>query len=104
MDLAPLEAARAQFTAHLEHYEGRLALWQQRATEIRQLSYPLLVARLAHTPAEEHEALVAFKVLAFEGQIARAEAEIAWARSGLQLVERLEQRRKGRANAPRAHD
>jgi PadR family transcriptional regulator AphA len=98
MDLAPPGAARAQFDAHLAHYEHRLEQWQQRAAEIRQRRYPLLMARLEHTPEDEQEALVAFKALAFEGQIARAEAEIAWARSGLALVDRLE-RRAGRTKS-----
>ncbi|HEY2715930.1 MAG TPA: helix-turn-helix transcriptional regulator [Solirubrobacterales bacterium] len=99
MDMAPLAAARAQFESHLEHYQRRLELWQQRAEEIRTRRYPLLVARLAHTAVEDQEALVEFKTLAFEGQIARAEAEIAWARSGLKLVERLERRQKRRARS-----
>lgn len=96
MDLAPLPAARSQFETHLAHYERRLAQWQERAKEIRERRYPLLQARLEHAADEDQEALVAFKALAFEGQIARAEAEIGWARSGLALVDRLERRaRKG---------
>jgi DNA-binding PadR family transcriptional regulator len=102
MDLAPPEAARAQFSAHLAHYEHRLEQWRERAAEIRERRYPLLVARLANTPEDEQEALVAFKTLAFEGQIARAEAEIAWARSGLALVDRLERRASREARAKKA--
>lgn len=99
MDLAPLDVARAQFEAHLRHYERRLGQWRERAAEIRERRYPLLVARLEHTPVEDQEALVAFKALAFEGQIARAEAEIAWARSGLELVDRLERKAPPRRRA-----
>jgi PadR family transcriptional regulator AphA len=99
LDLVPRDAARKQFEEHLKYYERRLVLWQNRAAEIREQDHPLLVARLEHTPAGDHEAMVAFKALAFDGQIARAEAEIAWARSGLALVDRLERKAAARARA-----
>jgi hypothetical protein len=61
----------------------------------------LLVERLKHTPPEQHEAIMAFKVFAFEGQVARASAEIDWTRRGLALIERL--RHSGAREATETH-
>jgi hypothetical protein len=46
--------------------------------------------RLERYPPEEWDRIVAFKALAYEGMIARADTEIAWARRGLSLVDELE--------------
>jgi glycerol kinase len=45
---------------------------------------------LSKRPEHEHESIVAFKQLAFEGMIARAEAEVAWAERGLAVIDELE--------------
>lgn len=92
-DLAPFEAARAQLHAHIAHYTQRLAQWQERTENLRSRRAPLVRSRLAARPAEQHAAIVEFKAFAFEGQIARARAEIEWAQRGLELIDRLEAQR-----------
>lgn len=90
LDMVSLDVARGQFQAHLEYYERRLDQWLERAAAIREHRTDILIARLKHTPDERTKAVVAFKALAFDGQAARAEAEIAWARSALALIDELE--------------
>ena len=81
--------ARTQFDLHIAHYERWLGAWEQMAARLRDRSDPVLAERLAGRPADEHELIVAAKVLAYEGLIDRARMEIAWARRGLALVDRL---------------
>ena len=49
----------------------------------------MLVRRLAVTPDTERERTIAYKRFAYEGLVERAQGEIAWARRGLTLVDRL---------------
>ncbi len=89
LEWADPEGARTQFELHLAHYEHWLRAWEQMAARLRDRSDPVLAQRLAARPPEEHELIVAAKVLAYEGLIDRARMEIAWARRGLALVDRL---------------
>jgi PadR family transcriptional regulator AphA len=89
LELATPAAARAFFQAHIEHYEEYLKRLYVRLESVRTLSGPLLQARLKKTPAAEHELVIASKAFGVKGQIARADAEIAWAREGLVMLERL---------------
>lgn len=101
LDMTGFPAARAFFAAHVAHYSKRMEQWQETVDRLRNRRSELLGARLKKRPVAEHEAIVAYKVLSFEGQIARAQTEIAWAQRGIELVKRLEQRRK-RARPRRA--
>ena len=58
--------------------------------EARRVS--LLQERLTQRPEEEHEAIIAFRKFAFRGQVAKARAEIQWAKEGLSLLDELESR------------
>ncbi len=49
----------------------------------------VVAERLAARPVEEHRAIVAAKVFAYQGMIARAKMEIEWARRGLVLLDEL---------------
>src|SRR5947208_15320611 len=64
--------------------------WQRHLARLQRRDTPLLQKRLALAPAPAHEAVVAYKVHAYEGLVDRARAEIAWAERGLSLVDRLE--------------
>ncbi len=75
--------------AHISHHEALLAQWQEKIQEIEEGTSPMLARRLAHTSAADREKTIAYKTFTYEGLIARAEAEIAWARRGLNLIERL---------------
>jgi PadR family transcriptional regulator, regulatory protein AphA len=81
--------ARAQFRAHRKHYEDLRDHYEQHVEQLEQRATALLRRRLAKTPAEAHEAIVAYKAHAYRGLIERARGEIAWAERGLELVDRL---------------
>jgi PadR family transcriptional regulator, regulatory protein AphA len=58
---------------------------------LEQRTYPTLARRLTRYPEEEREQIVRFKIFAYEGQLARAEQEITWAKRGLLLLEEMEE-------------
>jgi PadR family transcriptional regulator, regulatory protein AphA len=89
-EFAGYDAARRQLTAHLEHYTAALRDWEGMLKAIDSRQVPLLQARLEDRPEPEHEAMIAFRHLAFSGEVAKAKAEIAWALEGLALVDHLE--------------
>jgi PadR family transcriptional regulator, regulatory protein AphA len=89
LEYATFREAREQFREHRAHHErqrdeleAHVDLLEHRATE-------LLERRLAASPPEAHDAIVAFKVHAYRGLIARSNAEIAWAQAGIDLVDTL---------------
>ncbi len=83
------EAARTHLNSHLTYWTRRADLWTELLEGIRTRTYPLLRRRLDRFPPETHDAIVAFKGLAFEGQLARAHAEIDWAKRSLAALEQL---------------
>lgn len=87
------EAARLQLQEHLNHFARALQSWKQLVDDLEARRVPLLQERLAPRPEQEHEAIVAFRRFAFRGQVAKARAEIQWAKEGLALLDELE--RKG---------
>ena len=98
-DVTDAERARKYFQGYLAYYQGRLAQWRQRLENVLNGKSPLIKARLASRDPDEHEAIVAYKQFALEGQIARGELELQWARAGLDLVERLEARRRKKSDS-----
>lgn len=90
LEWATPEAARAMMMDHKDHFEAQKADWSEKLDEINTLSIPLLVKRLEVSAPEDHERIVAFKRFTYEGLIARAEHEIAWADSGLALLDSLD--------------
>lgn len=86
------ESARQQLEGHLQHYTQALRAWEQMVSDLDNRRVPLLQRRLEQRPASEHEAIVAFRRFAFRGEVAKAKAEIAWAREGLKLIDDLERR------------
>ena len=99
MDLTSNERAEEHLQAHIAQHKARLATWQARVEAISDGSSRLLQARLRHRPASEHEALIAFKLCSYEGSIAQARAEIAWAEQTLDLVAQLRRAREQPAEA-----
>ncbi|MDO5744001.1 MAG: PadR family transcriptional regulator [Micrococcaceae bacterium] len=82
-------SAREQLRAHIDHHAELLAQWREKILEIENGTSPMLNRRLAHTPAADHEQTNAYKTFTYEGLISQAEAQIAWARRGLKLINRL---------------
>jgi len=91
-ELSTYDAARRQLTEHRNHYMKLLTDTRQFVADIEARRVPLLQQRLKQRPEGEHEAIIAFKLFAFRGEITKAEAEIAWAQEGLDLLDDLEQR------------
>lgn len=89
LEWADPRAARSQMQAHLAHYTARLEQWQEKIREIDDGASPMLNKRLSGLPGAEHAKTVAFKKFTYEGLVARAQQEIAWARRGLALISEL---------------
>ncbi|MCY1157082.1 MAG: PadR family transcriptional regulator [Citricoccus sp.] len=88
-EFARPERARAQLEAYREHTRQIQAAWQQQIDEIDAGTSETLARRLRTVPPEEHHRTAAFKRYTYEGLVARAETEIAWAERGLRLLEEL---------------
>lgn len=92
-DLAPLESVREQLRAHIAQFQWRMEQWQAREDAIRERRAELVEVWLSRQPIEEHDNIIKLKIHALEGLIARARAEICWARKGLALCDEIEGRR-----------
>lgn len=90
LESAPPDAARAFLRAHIAQWEGELAQWEGELAHIDALDNPMLMRRLAATSDADRERTIAYKRFTYEGLVDRARAEIAWARRGLELVDRLD--------------
>lgn len=84
------ETARERLREHIAAYEAAKASALKQAQDIRERTSPTLQRRLAGYDPQNWDRIAAFKLFAYEGKIARAEAEIAWARRGLELLDELD--------------
>ncbi|MFO7243951.1 MAG: PadR family transcriptional regulator [Actinomycetes bacterium] len=84
------ETARERLREHIAAYEAAKASALKQAQDIRERTSPTLQRRLAGYDPQDWDRIAAFKLFAYEGKIARAEAEIAWARRGLELLDELD--------------
>jgi DNA-binding PadR family transcriptional regulator len=84
------EAIRAHLEAHIAHYIDQRDQWEQQLTLIRDRTHPIVARRLTVYPPELWDRIVAYKIFSYEGLLAQAEQEIAWARVGLRLASELE--------------
>jgi len=78
-------AARQALLDHIDRYEDLRAQWQEQIDQIDDGTSPVLSRRLEGKSPAEQERISGFKRFAYEGLLARADAEIAWARRGLSL-------------------
>ena len=99
IEFAAPDSARRQLMEHIHHYEQWLERWQQLLTDIDQRRVGLLQRRLQANPPAKHQAIISYKRFAFEGEVARAEAEIAWAKRGLALIDSLHRVSKRKTSA-----
>ncbi len=83
------ESARAQLLAHIENFTARRVDWVEKVDEILGDNNVILEKRLAQAPEEDWRRIRAFKKYTYDGLIARADQEIAWAKSGLALLDEL---------------
>ena len=90
LEAAAPDAARRFLEAHIAQWEGELEQFEGELRHIEAIDNPMLVRRLETTPDAERERTIEFKRFAYEGLADRARGEIAWARRGLALVDRLD--------------
>jgi DNA-binding PadR family transcriptional regulator len=86
LEFATPDAVVAKLEAHIQHWGDWLGLWTGMIGALERRDDPQLAERLAGLPRAQHDAVVAAKVYAYEGLVARADMEIAWARRGLDLA------------------
>jgi PadR family transcriptional regulator AphA len=58
-------------------------------TALADHSDPTLAKRLRAFPESSWEAIIEYKIFAYEGLVAQAEQQITWAERGLALIDRL---------------
>lgn len=63
-----------------------VARWSEHRDRLLSKDTPLLRERLRRRAPEEHDQVAALKAHVFEGKIAVAEARLAWARAGIELL------------------
>jgi PadR family transcriptional regulator AphA len=83
------EASREQLLAHIDHYRARAEVWRRMTTALADHSDPTLAKRLRAFPESSWEAIIEYKIFAYEGLVAQAEQQITWAERGLALIDRL---------------
>ncbi len=80
---------RQQLEQHIAHFTEQREQWVAQRDAIRDRTHPIVQRRLERYPPEQWDRIVEYKAFAYEGMIARADTEIAWARRGLALVDEL---------------
>jgi PadR family transcriptional regulator, regulatory protein AphA len=84
------DAARAALRAHREHFLALRSQWAEQLELIRTRQHPIVRRRLEVFPESEWARIIAFKEFAYEGLVAQADQEIAWAERGLLLIDELD--------------
>lgn len=89
LEWAEPDAIRARMEEHIAFHAAHLERLETTRASLVDRSHPTLRRRLERHPAAEHERIVAWKVFAYDGLIAQARQEIAWAERGLALLDDL---------------
>ena len=90
--------ARAHLLAHRAHHDELRSQWIEQVELIRAREHPIVKRRLEIFPESEWARIIAFKEFAYQGLIAQADQEIAWAERGLRLVDELQGADEGAAD------
>nr|WP_249777411.1 PadR family transcriptional regulator [Arthrobacter sp. C9C5] len=90
LEWAEPEAARTQMQAHIAYHSSRAQQWQEMIAALEDRSNPILATRLEAAPEADRAKIAGYKIFTYEGMIERANAEIHWARHGLELIDKLE--------------
>ena len=99
LDGAPPDVIRRHLAGHRAHYDKRLAVWRGLREAVEKRTLRQLVRRLAMRPPADHDLVIRLKLLALDGNIRRAELEIAWAQEALAWLDALEADRRKRRRA-----
>ena len=89
LDRSAPDIVRRHLAGHAAHFRGKLATWRAIRAAMTDGTHRQMQARLGQRPASEHEVILLTKLLAYDGNIARAELEIAWAEDALARFEKL---------------
>jgi len=92
LDEVPIEVIRRHLEEHRKHHEDLLAIYRQQLRELRRGIFPRLVKRLASRPAANRELVAGLKLLAMQGNLARARTEISWAEDAISWLDGVEGR------------
>ncbi|MFC7403248.1 PadR family transcriptional regulator [Citricoccus sp. GCM10030269] len=90
-EYASPDRARAQLAAYRDHIQQIRSMWQQQIDEVVAGTSETLNRRLESVPVSQHRRSTAFKKFTYEGLVARADAELAWADRGLKLLDELDE-------------
>jgi DNA-binding PadR family transcriptional regulator len=91
LEYADPKGAQDQFRLHLEHFTKLADHYEQILVTLHEGTDSVLNERLELMPPEQHERIVASRILSYEGLLARAEMELKWARKGLKVLDELAQ-------------
>ncbi len=89
LDRSTPDVVRRHLLSHAAHFRDKLATWRVIRAAMTDGTHRQMRARLAQRPAGEHDLILLTKLLAYDGNIARAELEIAWAEDALARLEAL---------------
>ncbi len=89
LDRSDPDLIRHHLESHIAHHREKLATWQSMRAAMTDGSHRQMAARLAQRPKREHDLVLLTKLLAYDGNIARAELEIAWAEGAIARLEVL---------------
>jgi PadR family transcriptional regulator, regulatory protein AphA len=106
-DQGRTEDIRRHFETHLAHYEARLKELRAFAKVLSNRQHPRIERRIQNAPtAAKKELVLTMRQMAFDGDIERAELEIAWAMRGLSWLNEFESRydENGNAKVPMVFD
>lgn len=78
--------ARTCLAEHLRHYQRVVEQVTVQIQELRDHTSDIHQRRLERYPAQDHPKITRFKIFAYEGILQQAEAEIAWAQDGLEML------------------
>lgn len=91
---------RRHFETHLAHYEARMKELRVFAGILSSRQHPRIEKRIHNAPtAATKELVLTLRKMAYEGDIQRAELEIAWAKEGLSWLNEFESRYDENGNA-----
>jgi PadR family transcriptional regulator, regulatory protein AphA len=86
-----LQSAESFLRKYISHFENQRRQALDEMNRIETGGNPTLVRRLENMPVKDRARITAFKRFSYEGRVLHAEAEIAWAKRGLELLEELRQ-------------
>lgn len=83
LDDLPIDVVRTHLEDHVRHHENLLEAYLEQSRQIHAGTFPRLVKRIASHPDVPARWIRELKIIAIDGNIARARTEIAWAQDAL---------------------